>query len=157
MKRWPRRLSASSRSLSALHDLLTNRHGLRSEDIFFDCLTFPITTGNPTDRRLGLETLDGIEQIMQKLPKCQSILGREQHQLRPRAGRSRRAQLGLSARGPSARPDRGHRACRQDSPRNQIATSAGTAALDLIYDRDDKEAARTLYRPIRGRRKGRLE
>lgn len=58
-----------------IHDLAVNKYGLRSGDILFDCLTFPITTGNEADRRLGLETLDGIEAVMRELPECQTILG----------------------------------------------------------------------------------
>ncbi len=56
-------------------DLAVNKHGLHPSDILFDCLTFPITTGNEADRRLGLETLDGIEAVMREMPQCQTILG----------------------------------------------------------------------------------
>jgi len=58
-----------------IHDLAVNKYGLKSSDILFDCLTFPITTGNEADRRLGLETLDGIAAVMRELPECQTILG----------------------------------------------------------------------------------
>jgi len=58
-----------------LHELLVRRHGLREEDIFFDCLTFPITTGSEADRRLALETLKGIELVSRRFPRCQLILG----------------------------------------------------------------------------------
>ncbi len=66
-----RKLSIAKR----IHDLATKTHGLKSSDILFDCLTFPITTGNEADRRLGLETLDGIEAVMREMPECQTILG----------------------------------------------------------------------------------
>ncbi|MBT3330533.1 MAG: methionine synthase [Rhodospirillaceae bacterium] len=58
-----------------LHDYAVNEHGLASEDLLFDPLTFTICTGNEDDRRLGLETLDAIEQIAKELPRCQIILG----------------------------------------------------------------------------------
>ncbi|MDA0803467.1 MAG: methionine synthase [Planctomycetota bacterium] len=58
-----------------LHDLLTTKWGISEEDIFFDCLTFTIATGNEDDRRLGLATLDGIEAIAKRFPRCQSVLG----------------------------------------------------------------------------------
>ncbi|MFP6747465.1 MAG: methionine synthase [Alphaproteobacteria bacterium] len=58
-----------------LHDFAVNQHGLASSDLLFDPLTFTICTGNPDDRRLGLETLDAIERIAQELPECQIILG----------------------------------------------------------------------------------
>ena len=58
-----------------LHGLLTNKHGIPEEDILFDCLTFPITTGNDADRRLALETIDGIRLIMKEFPRCGTMLG----------------------------------------------------------------------------------
>ncbi len=38
-------------------------------------MTFTICTGNTEDRKLGIETLDGIEQIARALPDCQILLG----------------------------------------------------------------------------------
>ncbi|MDA1008341.1 MAG: methionine synthase [Planctomycetota bacterium] len=58
-----------------LHRLCTEKWGVREEDIFFDPLTFTIATGNDADRRLGLETLRGIELISERFPRCQTILG----------------------------------------------------------------------------------
>jgi 5-methyltetrahydrofolate--homocysteine methyltransferase len=58
-----------------LYDFAVNQHGLRPEDLLFDPLTFTIATGNEDDRRLGLETLDGIEAIAREMPHCQIILG----------------------------------------------------------------------------------
>jgi 5-methyltetrahydrofolate--homocysteine methyltransferase len=58
-----------------IHDLYTRKWGLREEDLFFDPLTFTIATGNEEDRRLGLETLEGIERIARRFPRCQILLG----------------------------------------------------------------------------------
>ncbi len=58
-----------------IHGLYTQRWGLPEEDLFFDPLTFTIATGNADDRRLGLETLDGIERISKRFPRCGVILG----------------------------------------------------------------------------------
>jgi 5-methyltetrahydrofolate--homocysteine methyltransferase len=58
-----------------IHDLYTRKWGLREEDLFFDPLTFTIATGNEEDRRLGLETLEGIERIARRFPGCQILLG----------------------------------------------------------------------------------
>ncbi|MBM4110637.1 MAG: methionine synthase [Phycisphaerae bacterium] len=58
-----------------IHALYTGRWGLPEEDLFFDPLTFTIATGNADDRRLGLETLDGIELIAKRFPSCRTILG----------------------------------------------------------------------------------
>ncbi|MBN2563941.1 MAG: methionine synthase [Phycisphaerae bacterium] len=58
-----------------LHGLLTRKHGIPEEDVLFDCLTFPITTGNDSDRRLALETIEGVRRIMDEFPRCGTILG----------------------------------------------------------------------------------
>ncbi|MBO0736803.1 MAG: methionine synthase [Alphaproteobacteria bacterium] len=58
-----------------LYDLACDKHGLPPSDLLFDPLTFTICTGNEDDRRLGLNTLDAIEQISRQLPECQIILG----------------------------------------------------------------------------------
>ncbi|MFO0962731.1 MAG: methionine synthase [Phycisphaerales bacterium] len=58
-----------------LHDLCTRKWGLDESDIFFDPLTFTIATGNEEDRRLGVETLEGIRRIAERFPRCQILLG----------------------------------------------------------------------------------
>ena len=60
---------------SRIHGLYTKKWGLPEEDILFDPLTFTIATGNDDDRRLGLETLDGIAAISRAFPRCGIILG----------------------------------------------------------------------------------
>src|SRR4030095_2482503 len=44
-------------------------------DLLLDPLTFTIATGVQDDRRLGLETLRGIELIAKRFPNCGIILG----------------------------------------------------------------------------------
>ncbi len=58
-----------------IHRLFTTKWELPEEDILFDPLTFTIATGNDDDRRLGLETLDGIAAISRAFPRCGIILG----------------------------------------------------------------------------------
>ena len=58
-----------------LREFACERHGLKASDLLIDPLTFTICTGNAEDRRLGIETLDGIEQIARVLPDCQILLG----------------------------------------------------------------------------------
>ncbi|MBX3355293.1 MAG: homocysteine S-methyltransferase family protein [Phycisphaeraceae bacterium] len=58
-----------------MHDLFTRKWGLDEQDLLFDPLTFTIATGNEEDRRLALETLDGIERISRRFPKCGILLG----------------------------------------------------------------------------------
>lgn len=58
-----------------LYDLCTNKYGIKAEDILFDPLTFTIATGNEDDRKLGLETLEGIRLIAEAMPECGILLG----------------------------------------------------------------------------------
>ena len=58
-----------------LHDFACVEHGLPSEDLLIDPLTFTICTGNDEDRKLGLWSLEAIEAIRASLPRCQVILG----------------------------------------------------------------------------------
>jgi len=58
-----------------IHDLYTRKWGLDERDLLFDPLTFTIATGNEEDRRLGLETLEGISSISRRFPNCGILLG----------------------------------------------------------------------------------
>ncbi len=58
-----------------LYEFACVKHGLPAADLIFDPLTFTICTGNPDDRRLGLETLEAIAAIHAELPECQISLG----------------------------------------------------------------------------------
>ncbi len=118
-----------------LYDLCVNKYRIHPEDIFFDCLTFPITTGNNEDRRLALETLEGIERIMSAMPQCNAILGvsNVSFGLAPAA----RAVLNSVFLHESIR--RGLTAAIVHSgkilPRTKISDDRWHGALDLIYDR----------------------
>src|SRR5437660_737154 len=58
-----------------LYDFACTKHGLPPSDLLFDPLTFTICTGNADDRKLGLNTLDAIAAIAERMPECQIILG----------------------------------------------------------------------------------
>ena len=60
---------------SRMHELFTRKWGLDERDLLFDPLTFTIATGTEADRRLGLETLEGIRLISERFPKCGILLG----------------------------------------------------------------------------------
>jgi 5-methyltetrahydrofolate--homocysteine methyltransferase len=120
-----------------IRNLLVDRHGMREEDIFWDCLTFPITTGNEADRRLALETLDGIERVMKAFPRCQSILGLSNVSF----GLKPLARVVLNSVYLNEARQRGLTAAIVHAgkilPRSQISDERWNAALDLIYDRRD--------------------
>ncbi|MDR2589043.1 MAG: dihydropteroate synthase, partial [Spirochaetales bacterium] len=57
-----------------LRDTL-REYGLRDEDIFFDCLTFTIGSGDESLFSAAKETLDAIREITRRMPKCHTLLG----------------------------------------------------------------------------------
>ncbi|MCK6456744.1 MAG: methionine synthase [Phycisphaerae bacterium] len=126
-----RKLSIAKR----INDLAVNKYGLKSSDILFDCLTFPITTGNEADRRLALETLDGIEAVCRELPECQTILGvsNVSFGLQPDGRRVLNSVFLHHARQRGLTAAIVHAAGIE--PLNRIDEEARLVAEDLIYDR----------------------
>lgn len=57
-----------------IYELAVNA-GIPPGDLIFDALTFTLSTGNEDDRRLGMETLEGIKLIKKNLPGAKTILG----------------------------------------------------------------------------------
>jgi 5-methyltetrahydrofolate--homocysteine methyltransferase len=57
------------------YEQATQKYGVPAEDIFFDSLALPISTGIEEDRRNAAETIEGIRRIKQELPGCFTILG----------------------------------------------------------------------------------
>ncbi len=57
-----------------IYDLATGA-GMAPYDLIFDALTFTLSTGNEDDRKLGLETLNGIKLIKENLPGVKTVLG----------------------------------------------------------------------------------
>lgn len=58
-----------------IFDLAVNKYGMRPQDLIFDALTLPISTGQEDYRTAGIETLNAIKRIKQELPECQTLLG----------------------------------------------------------------------------------
>lgn len=58
-----------------IYKLATEKYGLRGQDILFDPLTLPISTGQEEYRTAGMETLEAIRRIKQELPEAKTILG----------------------------------------------------------------------------------
>ncbi len=57
------------------HERATTVHGLDERDLFFDPLVLPVSTGMESDRRSGLETIEGTRRIAASLPYCQLTCG----------------------------------------------------------------------------------
>jgi 5-methyltetrahydrofolate--homocysteine methyltransferase len=125
-----------------IHGLLTRKYGIREEDIFFDCLTFPITTGNAADRRLALETLDGVAAVSAAFPKCQLSLGISNVSF----GLPPAARVVLNSAFLAEARARGLTAAIVHAggilPQNRIGPQRWQAALDLIYDRPQADGTR---------------
>ncbi|MGE5114022.1 MAG: methionine synthase [Acidobacteriaceae bacterium] len=58
-----------------IYELAVNKYGIRPQDLIFDALTLPISTGQEDYRTAGMETLEGIRRIKQELPECKTVLG----------------------------------------------------------------------------------
>ncbi len=58
-----------------LYGMAVTEFGLPPSDLLIDPLTFTVCTGMEDDRKLALDTLDGIELIARRFPDCQVILG----------------------------------------------------------------------------------
>ncbi len=57
----------------AYHDAIA--YGIPAQELFFDPLALPISTGIEEDRANGQATLDAIRRIRQELPGCHIVLG----------------------------------------------------------------------------------
>jgi 5-methyltetrahydrofolate--homocysteine methyltransferase len=63
------------RAATAIHDIAVGRYGLRPQDLLFDALALPLSTGMEESRRDGIETIEGIRRIKAELPGVFTILG----------------------------------------------------------------------------------
>ncbi|MEM1027066.1 MAG: methionine synthase [Planctomycetota bacterium] len=66
-----RKLSIAAR----MYDLATTKYGLKEEDLMFDPLVLPVSTGMEQDKHSGLETIEGTRLISERFPKCQITCG----------------------------------------------------------------------------------
>ena len=58
-----------------IHDIAVNEHGLCSEDLVFDDLTFTLATGDEEYINSAIETIEGIRKIKSGLPGVLTSLG----------------------------------------------------------------------------------
>ena len=56
------------RAATAIHDIAVERYGLRPQDLLFDALALPLSTGMEESRKDGIETIEGIRRIKAELP-----------------------------------------------------------------------------------------
>ncbi len=63
------------RAARSIRDIAVERYGLEPEDLLFDPLALPLSTGMAESRADGIETIEGIRSIKTELPGVSTILG----------------------------------------------------------------------------------
>ncbi|MBY5161818.1 methionine synthase [Salsipaludibacter albus] len=56
-------------------DIAVGEYGMETSDLVFDCLTFPLGSGQEDLRGDGMATLDAIERVKAEIPGCYTTLG----------------------------------------------------------------------------------
>jgi 5-methyltetrahydrofolate--homocysteine methyltransferase len=133
------------RAARAIYDLAVDRYGLAPEDLLFDPLVLPISTGMEESRRDGIETIEGIRRIKEALPGVGTVVGLSNVSfgLAPAARHALNSvflhecqEAGLDAAIVHAA---------RIVPLNKLDPRVVEVCLDLIYDRRD---AATGYDPL---------
>ena len=92
-----------------IHDIAVERYGLEPQDLIFDALTFPLSTGDEDLRGDGMATIEAIRRIKAELPGVYTTLGVSNVSFGLIPRRPPRAQLGVPARVRAGRARLGHR------------------------------------------------
>jgi 5-methyltetrahydrofolate--homocysteine methyltransferase len=118
-----------------IHDLAVAKHGLASEDLVFDALTFPLGSGQEDLRGDAIATLEAIRRIKAELPGVRTILGvsNVSFGLAPAARQVLNSVFLHEAR--EAGLDAAIVAPARILPMHRIDEEQRQVALDLIYDR----------------------
>ena len=58
-----------------IHDLAIERYGLEPQDLIFDALTFPLSTGDEDLRKDAMATIEAIRRIKEEMPGVATTLG----------------------------------------------------------------------------------
>ena len=114
---------------------LAVKNGLRDEDILFDPLVLPISTGIEEDRRNAMETIEGTRRISKELPLCHTVVGLSNVSfgLKPAARVVLNSAFLHELREAGLTGAIVHAS--KILPKNRIPEEQWNAALDLIYDR----------------------
>jgi 5-methyltetrahydrofolate--homocysteine methyltransferase len=124
-----------------IYDLATQRYGLEPEDLIFDALTFPLSTGDDDLRGDAMATIEAIRRIRDELPGAHTTLGvsNVSFGLKPAARHVLNSvflhectQVGLDSAIVHAA---------KILPLNRIPDEQKDVCLDLIYDRRGAEGA----------------
>ncbi|CAN5372703.1 methionine synthase [soil metagenome] len=118
-----------------IRDLAVEKHGLRDEDLMFDPLVLPISTGIEEDRKNAVATIEGTRRISKELPKCHTVVGLSNVSfgLKPAARVVLNSAFLHELREAGLTGAIVHAS--KILPQNRIPAEQWNAALDLIYDR----------------------
>jgi len=122
--------------------------GIPADDIFFDALALPISTGIEEDRRNALETIEAIRRIKTELPGAFSVLGVSNVSF----GLSPASRIVLNSvflhEAVAAGLDSAIVNASKIEPLNRIEETQLKVALDLIYDRREFDGDVCTYDPL---------
>src|SRR3989441_2715059 len=130
------------------YEQATQKYGIPAEDIFFDSLALPISTGIEEDRRNALETIEGIRRIKSELRGVFTILGVSNISF----GLNPASRVVLNSvflhEAVTAGLDAAIVNASKIEPLNRIEERQLKVALDLIYDRREFEGDVCIYDPL---------
>src|SRR5437660_494917 len=130
------------------YEQATKQYGIPADDIFFDSLALPISTGIEEDRRNALETIEGIRRIKTELPSVFTILGVSNTSF----GLSPASRIVLNSvflhEAVAAGLDSAIVNASKIEPLNRIEERQLKVALDLIYDRREFDGEVCTYDPL---------
>ena len=130
------------------YEQATTKYGIPADDIFFDSLALPISTGIEEDRRNALETVEGIRRIKSELPGVFTILGVSNISF----GLNPASRIVLNSvflhEAVAAGLDSAIVNASKIEPLNRIEERQLKVALDLIYDRREFEGDVCTYDPL---------
>ena len=130
------------------YEQATTKYGIAADDIFFDALALPISTGIEEDRRNALETIEGIRRIKSELPGVFTILGVSNISF----GLNPASRIVLNSvflhEAVAAGLDSAIVNASKIEPLNRIEERQLKVALDLIYDRREFDGDVCTYDPL---------
>src|SRR2546425_5142448 len=130
------------------YDQATEKYGLPADDIFFDALALPISTGIEEDRRNALETIEGIRRIKNELQGVFTNLGVSNISF----GLNPASRIVLNSvflhEAVAAGLDSAIVNASKIEPLNRIEERQLKVALDLIYDRREFDGDVCTYDPL---------
>jgi 5-methyltetrahydrofolate--homocysteine methyltransferase len=130
------------------YEQATQKYGIAGDDIFFDALALPISTGIEEDRRNAAETIEGIRRIKAELAGAFTILGVSNISF----GLNPASRVVLNSvflhEATAAGLDSAIVNASKIEPLNRIEEKQLKVALDLIYDRREFDGDVCTYDPL---------